>query len=31
MAVAMGWLGMQRAKQKYDWSVVLQRYNELHG
>ncbi len=29
MAVAMGCLGEQRAKENYDWSVVLQRYSEL--
>ena len=29
MAVAMGCLGEQRVMEHYDWSVVLQRYNEL--
>ena len=29
MAVAMGCLGERRAKEHYDWSVVLQRYSEL--
>ena len=29
MAVAMGCLGEQRAREHYDWSVILQRYNEL--
>ena len=29
MAVAMGCLGERRAKEHYDWSVVLNRYSEL--
>jgi alpha-maltose-1-phosphate synthase len=29
MAVAMGCLGKQRARENYDWSVVLQHYSEL--
>ena len=29
MAVAMGCLGERRAKEHYDWSIVLQHYSEL--
>lgn len=29
MAVAMGCLGERRVREHYDWSVVLQQYNEL--
>ena len=29
MAVAMGCLGERRAKEHYDWSVVLRNYSEL--